>query len=358
MGAELRGERGLDFTVRIGVNTGEAVTGDATAGGLFTAGDIVNVAARLEQAAPARRDPAGARDVPARAPCRRGRAGRAAGGQGQVRAGRGPPPARRRPDARRAPRPRAPMVGRQRERRRLLDAFIRRSPTARASCSLCSAPRASASRGSSREVLETIDGAATVAAGRCLPYGDGLTWWPLVEALGESDLLEELAANTARAAARRGASAQAGRARRSPPDEAFWAVRRVLESLARRRPLVLVVDDLQWAEPTFIDLVEHVADWARDAPLLLLIMARPELLERVPAWGGGKPNATSVLLEPLARGRRGRAAGPPRRPGGHRRSAAARILARRRGQPAVRRGGRGHADRRRRRGGTGTRAAS
>ena len=60
-----------------------------------------------------------------------------------------------------------------------------------------------------------------------------------------------------------------------PPDEVFWAVRRVLESLARQRPLVLVIDDLQWAEPTFIDLVEHVADWARDAPLLLLIMARP-----------------------------------------------------------------------------------
>jgi hypothetical protein len=83
------------------------------------------------------------------------------------------------------------------------------------------------------------------------------------------------------------------------PEEAFWAVRKVLEALSRRRPLVLVVDDLHWAEPTFIDLVEHVADWARDAPLLVLIMARPELLDTRPGWGGGKPNATSVLLEPL-----------------------------------------------------------
>ncbi len=84
------------------------------------------------------------------------------------------------------------------------------------------------------------------------------------------------------------------------PEEAFWAVRKVLEALARHRPLVFVVDDLHWAEPTFVELVEHVADWARDAPLLLLIMARPELLDSRPGRGGGKPNATSVLLEPLA----------------------------------------------------------
>ena len=62
---------------------------------------------------------------------------------------------------------------------------------------------------------------------------------------------------------------------------------------------MLVVDDLQWAEPTFVDVIEHVAEWARDSPLLLLIMARPELLDARPVWGGGKPNATSVLLEPL-----------------------------------------------------------
>jgi tetratricopeptide (TPR) repeat protein len=76
-------------------------------------------------------------------------------------------------------------------------------------------------------------------------------------------------------------------------------VRRVLEALARRRPLVLVVDDLQWAEPVFVELVERVAEWTRDAPLLLLIMARNELLDARPDWGGGKLNATTILLEPL-----------------------------------------------------------
>ena len=84
------------------------------------------------------------------------------------------------------------------------------------------------------------------------------------------------------------------------PEEAFWAVRKVLEALARRRPLVLVVDDLQWAEPTFVDLIEHVADWTRDAPLLLAHHGPPRAARRAaPGWGGGKPNATTVLLEPL-----------------------------------------------------------
>ena len=69
--------------------------------------------------------------------------------------------------------------------------------------------------------------------------------------------------------------------------------------MAREQPLVLVFDDLQWAEPTFLDLVDHVTDLARDAPLLLLCVARPELLDHRPGWGGGKLNATTMLLEAL-----------------------------------------------------------
>ena len=76
-------------------------------------------------------------------------------------------------------------------------------------------------------------------------------------------------------------------------------MRRLLETGARRHPLVVVFDDLHWAEPTFLDLVEHVADWSRDAPIFLLCLARPELHDSRRAWGGDKFNATSVLLEPL-----------------------------------------------------------
>ena len=77
-------------------------------------------------------------------------------------------------------------------------------------------------------------------------------------------------------------------------------MRKLLEAQARERPLVVVFDDLHWAEPTLLDLVEHIADWCRDAPILLICLARPELLDDRPGWGGGKLNATSVLLEPLS----------------------------------------------------------
>jgi class 3 adenylate cyclase/tetratricopeptide (TPR) repeat protein len=296
---ELRRARGVELAVRFGVNTGQAVTGAAEAGGSFTAGDIVNVAARLEQAArpgdvllgqDTFRMVRHAVEAEAVAPL-------------EVKGKSAPVEAYRlvavAPGAGGRPvRPRVPMVGRQRERRRVLDAF--HQAVADRSCQLFTVLGA-AGVGKSRliaEVLETIDGAATVAAGRCLPYGDGLTWWPLVEALAAGGLIEQAATDDPRAAAR---AAELLRPAGEPvvPEEAFWAVRKVLEALARRRPLVLVIDDLHWAEPTFIDLIEHIADWTRDAPLLLLIMARNELLDTRPGWGGGKLNATTILLEPL-----------------------------------------------------------
>ena len=88
-------------------------------------------------------------------------------------------------------------------------------------------------------------------------------------------------------------------------EEAFWAVRKLVEALARRCPLVLVFDDLHWGEPTFLDLVDYLADWLREAPVLLLCLARQELLDARPGWAGGKLNATTVLLEPLTRSESG-----------------------------------------------------
>ena len=91
-----------------------------------------------------------------------------------------------------------------------------------------------------------------------------------------------------------------GGAGQGTSEETFWAVRRLFEALARAGPLVIVVDDLHWAEPTFLDLIEHVADFSRDFPILLVCIARPELLDTRPGWGAGKRNATSILLEPLS----------------------------------------------------------
>ena len=296
---EMERERGVELAVRIGVNTGEAVTGVSRAGGSFTTGDIVNVGARLEQAARPGdillgrdtfrlvRHAVEAEPVPPLS---------VKGKQAPIEAFRLLSVVADAPT--RAQRLHAPMVDRDVERRRLLDA-LERARTER-SCQLVTVLGA-AGVGKSRLVADVIDrlrGNATVAVGRCLPYGDGLTWWPLVEALGTSGLLEQVGADEP--ALPRAAEVLKPTGEAVGTEEAFWALRRVLEALARRGPLVLVVDDLQWAESTFMDFLDHVATWARGVPMGLLAMARPELRDTRPGWGQGGPNATSVLLQPLA----------------------------------------------------------
>ncbi|HZU59603.1 MAG TPA: AAA family ATPase, partial [Solirubrobacteraceae bacterium] len=136
------------------------------------------------------------------------------------------------------------------------------------------------------ELLRGIGAEATVLRGRCLHYGEGITFWPLAEALmrlGQpaQPVIELMTAGG------------------GVPQELFWEVRRLLEGLAAERPVVLHIDDLQWAEPMLLDLLDHVVDLSRGAPILLLCTARPELLDERPGWGGGKLNASTVLLEPL-----------------------------------------------------------
>ena len=135
------------------------------------------------------------------------------------------------------------------------------------------------------------------ARGRCPPYGEGITFRPLAEiVIAAGDLARHLEdePEAGLVADRLGAGSAA------PPQDVFWAARRLFEAIARRGPLVLVWDDLHWAEPTLLDLVDHLAGLVRDVPLLLVALARPELLDARPHWGGGKLNATSTLLEPLS----------------------------------------------------------
>ncbi len=177
-----------------------------------------------------------------------------------------------------------PLVGRHAELEQLRGAYERTVRERR--CHLFTVLGA-AGLGKSRLAAEFLDGVdATVLAGRCLGYGEGITFWPLVAVLKQAGAA---AAGTLAQVTDGGAA----------PSELFWAVRAQLEQLAGDRPLVVVFDDMQWGEAMFFDLIDHVADLSRGAPLMLLCLARPELLDARPAWGGGKLNATTILLEPL-----------------------------------------------------------
>jgi class 3 adenylate cyclase/tetratricopeptide (TPR) repeat protein len=293
-----------DLKLRIGVNTGEVVAGS---GETLVTGDAVNVAARLEQAAQPGEVLVGEhtyrliRDAVEAEPVE---PLEAKGKSAPLRAYRlarvveGAAPFARRLDS--------PLVGREREQRLVLEAFER--AVDEGSCHLFTL-LGSAGIGKSRltqELVEKVADHATVLTGRCLPYGEGITYWPLVEILrelgGESRLVQYLEREPNARSITNAVFAGVGIAESegTVQEETFWAVRKLFEALAREQPLVVVLDDLHWGEPTFLDLVEHIADWSREAPILLLCLARPELLDARPAWGGGKMNATSLLLDALS----------------------------------------------------------
>jgi predicted ATPase len=194
------------------------------------------------------------------------------------------------------------FVGRERELGLLREAFGR--VVSDRSCQLFTL-LGTAGVGKSRlveEFLGSLD-SARVVRGRCLSYGEGITYYPIVEVLLQllgadpDTAIGELAADEVAAGTLR--ALLGGEGMVTSTTEAAWAFRKLLETVALATPLVIVFDDIHWGEPTFLELVEHVADLSRDAPILLLCVARPELLDRRVGWGGGKLNATTSLLEPL-----------------------------------------------------------
>ena len=207
----------------------------------------------------------------------------------------------------------SPMVGRERPLAQLRQAF--EAAEGDDACQLFTL-LGSAGVGKSRlveEFLSTIGGRAEVLRGRCLPYGEGITYFPVVEAIKqaagladfdlpdvvESKVCSVLDGDEHQELVCRHVSQLMGVAESAAGEDTFWAIRRFFEASARERPLVLVFDDIHWGEPTFLDLVEHIADWSRGSPILLLCMARSDLLDVRPSWGGGKLNAATVSLEPL-----------------------------------------------------------
>ena len=315
LNAALRIERDLEIAMRVGVNTGAVVVGDARAGGSRATGDAVNVAARLQQVAEPGETLLGdstwrlVRDAVVTGEPRevqvKGR-DEAVTIRRLVTVDQSAEAIHRRVGG--------PMVGRDRELGILRAAFERSVVEER--CVLVTV-LGSAGVGKSRLVHEFLAGArtgATVLRGRCLPYGQGITWYPVAEllrsavGLGEEaepamvldrlrDRLggiEDAESILARLAEPLGIASEP-----APVEELLWAIRRFLERLATNGPLVVVLDDLQWAESVLLDLVEHLAEWVHGVPLFLQAMARPELLDLRVGWGGGKPDATTFLLEPL-----------------------------------------------------------
>jgi class 3 adenylate cyclase/tetratricopeptide (TPR) repeat protein len=311
---ELERDHGVSLAARIGVNTGEVVAGDPQGQTLVT-GDAVNVAARLEQAA----DPGTVllggdtmrlvRDAVAAEPV-----------EPLVMKGKSDPiPAFRLIEvttgvAGIARRLDSPMVGRDRPLAQLRQAFD--AAVADRSCQLFTvlgAPGVGKSR-LVAEFLHHVQGEATVLRGRCLPYGEGITFFPVGEVVKEAAGLDDFDApeeierkicavlgdGEPGAACATLAQLFGAAEHDSAAEETFWAVRRFLESVAQAGPLAVVFDDIHWGEPTFLDLIEHIADWSRDAPILVLCMARPELLDARPVWGGGKFNAATISLERLS----------------------------------------------------------
>lgn len=288
--------RALGIETRIGVNTGPVVTGR---GETLVTGDAVNVAARLEQAATAGEiliggvtaelagaavhvDPVEPLALKGkRAPVAAFRVRALTGSEPQARGASG-----------------APFVGRAAELAALAGAAAAAQGGTPQLATLVGPPGIGKTR-LAREALRRS--ASRVLTGRCLSYGAGITYWPLAEIVRQVGDVREALGETPDAdlaAARVGVAL--GASGSATPEDIAWGVRRLFESLAREGPVTVVFDDIHWAEPTLLDLIEYVATFARDVPLFILCTARPELFERRAAWATPKANAMTLTLEPLA----------------------------------------------------------
>ena len=272
---------GLGAQGRIGVSSGEVLVG---AGGVRVTGDPVAVGKRLKEAAV----PGELLIGEATLELVREAAGVEPADHLHVKGRAEPVPAWRVVDVHEAPGRLHDMrfVGREHELAVLRDPWERVRDERR--CELVTVV-GEAGIGKSRlaaELVGSID--ARVVAGRCLPYGEGITYWPVVEVLKELELPpDEAAAATIRSLVGEQTAA-------ATADEIAWAFRKTLEHAAAERPLVVVLDDIHWGEATLLDLIEHAALLCSGAAILIVCLARPELVERRPAW------PTTLRLEPLS----------------------------------------------------------
>jgi predicted ATPase/class 3 adenylate cyclase len=296
---------------RTGINTGEVITtGDPAADQQLATGDVVNIAARLEQAAPAGQVLMGedtyrllrdAVEVESIEPLTLKGKSQPVAGFRLLRVHKEHGNERRHD---------VPLVGRERELAILREAWDTAIAQRRAQLVTVIGD---AGAGKSRLILELMEhldrAAARVVKGRCLPYGDGITFWPLremvvtaagiersdtpevarerlVECAGDSEVADRLA------------SASGFGTKAFPLHEINWAARKFMQSLAAGGPVLALVDDIHWAEPAFLDLLENLVATVESGAVLVLATARPELLEKRQEWGQGE-GFIRLVLQPL-----------------------------------------------------------
>ena len=305
---------GVILATRTGINTGTVAGKGLVPDRNFVAGDTANTAARLQQAA----EPGEILLAESSYKLVRGSVEVELVASPQLKGKQTPVAAYRLVGvasiAEPLPRLDAPLVGRQ-DILAQLEWALERTVTEK-SCRLISilgAPGIGKSR-LVHEFIVRLAEQATVLRGRCLPYGEGITFWPLAamikqaadirEGDGADDAVAKLAAlvepdEDARTVAETIAQLTGLLETRGAVEEGFWAVRTLLARLAQNRPLVVMLDDAQWAEPTLLALIEHVARHAASVPILMLCIGRPDLLERRPDWGQSLEQSTTLRLEPL-----------------------------------------------------------
>ena len=327
----LNRELAVELAARVGINSGEAVADPGATGQFLVTGDVVNMAARLQQGAEVGEVNVGALTEQLTRVAIEYTAHEPIVAKGKAIPVRAFTAVRARsaiPDqARGLPAMRASLVGRDRELRLLLDTVARATADRAVHVfTLLGEPGVGKSR-LVAECLVRLRGEPLIMRGRCLPYGAGITYWPLIEVLraqagiaGADDRAAALAKLDAhleaalptpsdrlpvrqRLVALLGLESPAVALPDVAPDrvnaEIGWALRRYLESVTTGRAAVLVIDDLQWAEPALIQVIDGILDRMRGVPLALLCVARPELAETHTGWSSGRSNASTMTLEGL-----------------------------------------------------------
>ena len=297
---------GIELAVRIGVNSGDVFVGGGAGREIFATGDSVNVAARLEQGAEPWEILLGDRThrlVGAHVHAEPLEPFEIKGRSAAVQAWR----LLELVEPEHVAHPTTPFVGRKREQDVLRGAFLRSREQQTCMLSTIVGPAGIGKTRMARELVAEARQAGTVAVGRCLSYGEAITYHPLIEIVRQL-AGEELDEGIASLMGTDGDSELVARRMRSlvglsnetaPAEDTFWAVRKLFEAAAVELPLIVVFEDVHWAEPLLLDLIEYLVGVSAGKAIFVLCLARPELLETRPSWAVEDGTRSVVTLEAL-----------------------------------------------------------